>query len=327
MMKKLELFASANTGVGFVNNFKYINNTEEYYNFILKGGSGTGKSTLMKRIGAYFEKQGESVEYFYCSSDCNSLDAVHLVDSDIAIIDGTAPHITEATIPKVNSEIVNLGEYIGDKVKNNARSIKKLIQRKSELYTLLYKHLEIAKTKSDILDIYQSKTKDIPQNYYLKVLNKLNLKEKESVGGDRKLFCKCFNTDGIKNLDIGDLNIIKLPFNSIELSTILKSLASKINYLGYQTISLLDIINPDKVEGLIIKDMDTLIVGKKPIYKGIKRKIKLDIDREIEYVSALMSEIRKVHTNLEKYYIKNLDINGLNEEYRNLLCRIINMKK
>lgn len=326
MIKRIELFASANTGDGFVNHFKYINTSDEYYNFILKGGSGTGKSTLMKRIGKFFENNGEAVEYFYCSSDHNSLDAVHLVGSDIAIIDGTAPHITEATIPKVNSEIVNLGEYIGDNIINKRTQIKKLIDKKSELYTLFYKHLKVIKDIDDIIDFKSDKNKDF-NNYCLQVLNNLKLEEKQNMGVNRKLFCKCFAPDGINEISFKDFRIIKLELNATLLSNALKKLAQQINYLGYQTISLLNIINPDKVEGLIIRELDTILIGKKQKYSGFKQQLKIDIQNNTMRACNVMREIRKIHTNLEKHYIKHLDIKGLDYEYKRLLCKIIDMNK
>jgi len=98
-------FASANTALGFQNNFKYINNENKNgYLYILKGGPGTGKSTLLKTIANHFEKIGEKVEYFHCSSDAKSLDGVRLIRKNISIVDGTAPHIIETTIPMVSFE-------------------------------------------------------------------------------------------------------------------------------------------------------------------------------------------------------------------------------
>lgn len=60
--------------------------------YILKGGPGCGKSTLMRRFGQSFAKAGHPVVQIPCSSDPNSLDAVLIPDLGIAIADGTAPH-------------------------------------------------------------------------------------------------------------------------------------------------------------------------------------------------------------------------------------------
>ena len=57
--------------------------------YILKGGPGCGKSTLMRQV---MEEKGASVEYIACSGDPDSLDAVVFPALNTAIVDGTAPH-------------------------------------------------------------------------------------------------------------------------------------------------------------------------------------------------------------------------------------------
>ncbi len=105
---ELKYFACANSCKGFVDYFPDILR-EMNRIFILKGGPGTGKSTLMKRIGGYFANQGEPVEHIYCSSDPSSLDGVILRNRGIAVVDGTAPHVVEPKAPGAVEEYVNLG--------------------------------------------------------------------------------------------------------------------------------------------------------------------------------------------------------------------------
>ena len=60
--------------------------------YILKGGPGCGKSTLMKRVADRLEEAGLEAEYILCSGDPDSLDAVVFPRAGAAIVDGTAPH-------------------------------------------------------------------------------------------------------------------------------------------------------------------------------------------------------------------------------------------
>jgi len=81
--------------------------------YIIKGGPGTGKSTLMKKCRAHFEGKGCTVYSYYCSSDPTSLDAI-IIETDknrIAIVDGTSPHSIDAALPGAVSEIVDLGAF------------------------------------------------------------------------------------------------------------------------------------------------------------------------------------------------------------------------
>ena len=120
-----EYFAFMNTSEGFRSFFDDIFDPvvlDAY--FIIKGGSGTGKSTIMKKIGDYFEKRGHLTERFCCSSDINSLDGV-LIDGRIAVIDGTAPHTTDPKYPGAVDEIINLSEcWDKAKLKNRKKEIK-----------------------------------------------------------------------------------------------------------------------------------------------------------------------------------------------------------
>ncbi|MBR4201851.1 MAG: hypothetical protein IKQ91_11410 [Oscillospiraceae bacterium] len=76
------------------------------YGFYLKGGPGTGKSTLMKKIAAAFS--GEETAVYHCASDPRSLDAVVLPARGIFIADSTAPHEASTPLPFVTGETVDL---------------------------------------------------------------------------------------------------------------------------------------------------------------------------------------------------------------------------
>ncbi len=79
--------------------------------FILKGGPGTGKSTLIRRIGAAMLERGYDVEYWICSSDNDSLDGVLIPAIGVAMIDGTAPHVVDPQYPGALESIINLGDH------------------------------------------------------------------------------------------------------------------------------------------------------------------------------------------------------------------------
>lgn len=107
-------FLGAMTAQGFSTQFRSIMADKSFFTFILKGGAGTGKSSIMKKIANEFETT-EHVTRFYCSSDPASLDAVVLHGSKAIICDGTAPHVMECDYPGVCQKIVNLGQYWDEK--------------------------------------------------------------------------------------------------------------------------------------------------------------------------------------------------------------------
>lgn len=79
--------------------------------YILKGGAGCGKSSLMKRVAQQAEAVGQSVEYLYSCGDSTCLDAVLIPGKKIALIDGTAPHVVEPKYPGLVEHYINLEEF------------------------------------------------------------------------------------------------------------------------------------------------------------------------------------------------------------------------
>lgn len=104
----INYYAGGNTAVGFHNlydsNLKGLDRL-----FILKGGPGTGKSSLMKKIGSEWTGKGYDIELLHCSSDNNSIDGIIIPALKAGVVDGTAPHVIEPKAPGAVEEYVNLG--------------------------------------------------------------------------------------------------------------------------------------------------------------------------------------------------------------------------
>lgn len=146
-------FAAANSGDGFLSFFDEIFFGDGIgRRYIVKGGPGTGKSSFMRRIARYAEEKEKSVEYYYCSSDTESLDGI-IVDGNIAIFDGTSPHSYDAVLPGACDEFLNLGEFWdAEKLRASAEPITVLSRSKKEAYSRAYGYLGAAKALSRTLD-------------------------------------------------------------------------------------------------------------------------------------------------------------------------------
>lgn len=92
MDKKVTFFLGANSPAGFYSLYdQMLEPAAARRVFLLKGGAGCGKSSLMRRVGAALEEAGEKAEYIVCSGDPGSLDAVVFPNLGAAIVDATAP--------------------------------------------------------------------------------------------------------------------------------------------------------------------------------------------------------------------------------------------
>ena len=86
-------FLGANSAHGFVSYFKDVYDPlDSWQSYIIKGGPGTGKSSLIRRVISEMAKNKQNVEIVPCSSDPASLDAAVFPDIKACIMDGTAPH-------------------------------------------------------------------------------------------------------------------------------------------------------------------------------------------------------------------------------------------
>lgn len=133
-----EFFLGANTPNGFFSIFNQLYTPgTNWFCHILKGGPGTGKSTLMKNVAEKALKKNIKHEIIRCSSDPKSLDAVILTDLNKCIVDGTAPHVIDPTYPGISDEIINLGEFWDSKsLQKKEKSIIPICKENSRLHQL-----------------------------------------------------------------------------------------------------------------------------------------------------------------------------------------------
>lgn len=151
---KKKYFAASNSAQGFKNYYDSVFDVKKYSKiYIIKGGPGTGKSYFMKNVAEYAEELGFSVTYIYCSSDPNSLDGIIIEELKIAILDGTAPHACEASLPGAAENIVNLGEFWNTSVLSGSRKIiENLNSQKSKCFECGYRYLAAYKEVSDNME-------------------------------------------------------------------------------------------------------------------------------------------------------------------------------
>lgn len=126
--QNIKFLLASNTKVGFVPLFDELRqpiNCKKLY--ILKGGPGSGKSTLMKRVLRVLEDKNHLIEYIHCASDPGSLDAFIDYDTGVAMVDGTAPHIMDPKYPGAYDVIINMADCWDDSL---------LIQNKKEIIPL-----------------------------------------------------------------------------------------------------------------------------------------------------------------------------------------------
>lgn len=106
----IQFFLASKTDRGFVSYFDRLLAKDRPGAALVKGGPGSGKSTLMRNIACALEEAGHTVELIPCASDPDSLDAIIDASTGRAVMDGTAPHMLDPIYPGGRDILVNAGD-------------------------------------------------------------------------------------------------------------------------------------------------------------------------------------------------------------------------
>lgn len=144
-------FPGNNTPGGFFSYYHFILDQKEAKRiFVLKGGPGTGKSSLMKRIGETMLAEGYNVDFLHCSSASESLDGILMRDIGVAMVDGTAPHVIDPINPGAVDVIINLGDYWNESgISANRKTIIETNEKIGSIFAGVYHYLMAAESMYD----------------------------------------------------------------------------------------------------------------------------------------------------------------------------------
>ena len=323
----VRMFLGGNTADGFKSYFdERLAPMKKIY--ILKGGAGTGKSTLMKKVGDFAECEGLKTQLWYCSGDVKSLDGVCIVDKAIAIVDGTAPHVVEAKYPAVRDKLIALGDYIDEgKVLPYYEEIASLCSEKAKRYNRAYRYLKTAKffedTINDECEIIRPKLVQICSKvaYEVRKLTKIT-----------RQFMTAISPQGVVNFDdcLDGKQLISLNYDyPKQRETFFEILTDML--CGYEAY-----MNP------LGSGIDCLVVGRYAIVPYVSEKAgevvdlnlalkkapsdmtyeKAEFERYISYATDELSKAREAHLKVEDIYIPAMDFDGVNFETEKILGEI-----
>ncbi len=264
-----QFFAGANTPNGFFSYFNYIFNSEDTERvFILKGGSGVGKSTLMNRFAKHFQEKGCTVERICCASDEESLDGVTIPSLGLVMMDGTAPHMTDPVLPGALEVLVNLGDYLDNgKLKEHKNEIAKLLEKKSRLYQSAYGYMKSAGCILELSNTLYDRLIDKTKLYQLSESLAKNLfPEEKGKGTVRKLFAEAFTANGFVDYSDSILDG-KILYdmdreNHCLSSELLGALVSYGLKRGYSLECYYSTMEPEKVKHFVVKDTGLAVTSR-----------------------------------------------------------------
>ncbi|HYF74956.1 MAG TPA: hypothetical protein VD757_00095, partial [Candidatus Nitrosocosmicus sp.] len=257
-----KVFPGGNTSRGFHSFYDNIIPEDAERIFVIKGGPGVGKSSFMRTIGEQFVNEGYDVEYHYCSSDNRSLDGLVIKKANVALLDGTAPHVVDPKNPGAVDEILNLGEFWNESglVNDKYEIINFNKQIRMRFYSA-YRYLMSAKEMQDDIEVIIGEGVDREKLNKLQVTLRYELVDGvetlNKVAATRHLFDSAITPDGvvdyIDTIIQGNYICYYLKSGIGTISTeVLSNLAKEYSLKGYNVELFHQPLNPDRLQTLVV---------------------------------------------------------------------------
>lgn len=321
-LNKSEYFGASNSYNGFYSQFKRIFNRSNFETlYILKGGPGTGKSTLMKTIAKKAEQLNLCVEKIYCSSDPKSLDGIIIFSNGrrIGIVDGTAPHTEDTIYPGAVDRLINLGRgFDFSLLKKERDQIIKLSQSKSTSYKKAYKALnEAGLIFNKVLGVIS----DI--GFYFKADQYFDNLRNSSIlpFSNESLIMHSFSRSGLTSLISTDVNTFIIHEDGFSEYAIINELSIMLNKYGIKHTRLLSPLAPMYAIGISIGSL-LIIPGKTeddsasihPYLDSLEfKELKTKHDELISIAKDDLSIASECHFAIENIYSKAMDFGIIDE--------------
>lgn len=347
----IRFLLGSNTKRGFVSLFDELKDPVHGHRlFIIKGGPGSGKSSLMKRIIKTMESRKHNIEYFHCASDPDSLDAFIDYDAKFAMMDGTAPHTMDPDYPGAYDIIVNMADCWDDsklkadkdKIINLTRTISSCHRMASACISaaaaLLDNNMRTARTYVN----YNAVNKFIAE--FMKML------EGCSAGREKKRL--------ISAISVGQIVFFKDTLSRLasriyvlpdEWGAASDMILSGINHaaalMNLERITCYcSIRTPDKIDHIIFpsmgiaittsnefhpfgdKNQDILYDLMNKIPETEKGQMSLHLEKSRDLINIACKHVKKakvLHDELEKYYVNAMDFSKADPIYNKIMDEIL----
>ncbi len=360
-MKKTVLpvsfFFGANNKAGYCSLYSSLYDPYiEGKHLILKGGPGTGKSTLMRKVAEKAERKGYYVERGFCSADPNSLDVVLVPEINFSICDGTAPHTFDPKMPGVSEHIIDLGvawdrkflnshiEEIGKLMKDNG-----LQHKKTTDFLRVASSIEMESTAICAACVDEEKL----LRYVKRLVNRVVPEKKSNEKG--KVYKRFLSAVSPEGIDVKYETIVALSEKIItiedEFSAVSPFIVEYINAYalekGYDVYQCYCPLFPNlKIEHIIIPQLKTAIFTQntyhysiddgercvhasrffdKEMFNSNKEKLTLQKRAKRELIDEAVRKLsiaKDIHDQLEDFYIKATDFDIINDMGEKILRAI-----
>ncbi len=350
MKSGTKYFLGSNTNEGFYSLFDELYDPEDNWKvYVIKGGPGCGKSTLMGKVAGEIEGRGFDVERVMCASDPKSHDAIICRERKIAMVDGTAPHIIEPQYYGAVEEIVNMGEALDTKkLRAAANEVRGLCTANSQCYKKAANYMKAAASLMRNSKRLQDEYIDYEKLYnYVIRFAKKNLSGGEGDGRVAYRFLTAVTNEGEVTFadgfasDYDRIISIDDPIGSVsgQLLDCLLSVAidcgmnAVAGVSPYDTEELLQLFFPDKKVGIVrgtsFPATSTIHASRFIVGDGLKaHKNRITFNKRaaselIAAAVASLTDAKAIHDEIESIYSSAIDYDAVNSKADAILDKII----
>lgn len=339
-----KIFPGGNTSKGFKSFFDYAIPKDVNIIFCMKGGPGVGKSSLMKKVAKEMVSRGYDVDLYPCSSDPDSLDVIVIKALGVVLLDGTAPHIVDPKNPGAVDEILDLGQFWNrSNIEENKKELMECNKEVSRFFKVGFNYFEAA---APIAYDIEAKNKDCMNFGEINLVTSSLIEEIFKGVNARNKNKEAIHLFGSALSPLGHVEFTDTVLDEIEKvyyiegnlgtgkSTLLNRVANKATEKGLEVEILHAPLLPEKLETIIIKDLDIAItISKLYQFKNIKT-INLNqyidikkqeyyseelvynqktLDELVNYGLLNIKKAKQQHDKLEEYYVPNMNFDLVNE--------------
>ncbi|MGB9826861.1 MAG: PRK06851 family protein, partial [Desulfofundulus sp.] len=336
--------------------YDYIIEPDATRIFVIKGGPGVGKSTFMRKIGEEMLERGYDVEFHCCSSDNGSLDGVVIPAIRVALLDGTAPHVVDPKNPGAVDEIVHLGDHWNEEgLRAHKKEILALNQEIARLFKRAYSYLAAAHLFLEEVRNHYRETGAFNAGVFDKLA--LDLTHEIFAGQTRQtenprarhLFATAITPDGtVSYLDtiVGHLKkrYIINGDDGTGKTTLVRRIMDAALMRGFDVEAYHCALDPSRIEHLVISGLDLAVVNSvephyykpqngdvvvdtmtcvrpvsEPLWQAERDTAREMYRRCMEEAVEFINRAKKVHDEMEAYYIPNMNFHDIEARRQKVL--------
>lgn len=345
-------FLGCPTPAGFETHLGDDIKSGKYFTYIIKGGPGTGKSTMMKRLAAMLSDV-DSAELYYCSSDPDSLDAIVFKKLGVIFVDGTAPHVFEPTYPGAREKLLDLGRFWDSSaLMSKADEIVALSDENRRLHSRAKRYLgAVCSISDDILSAGEAAMlKDKLDSFSKRLASKLFPKTSADAGKIKLRQITSVTPKGVITQEAAFEGYEKFAIADPCLAVtdaLLKNLSTLASDAGYDVIVSKNVflsgtvyehmtvpklklafVSSDTADAEGVKKINALRFYDRMLLRERKKRIAFNsgAKRELSYAAVeALSRAKTVHDELEARYIEAMNFDEIERLTEDLAEKLLKM--